>query len=315
MTLTITHTHAEGTLIEGTAKGDGTAAVLKAHRWRWGRSIAAWYIPHSRDKAAQVHRIEATASALQEAGFTVDVEIDYTARSTAEAEADKAARLAARAAALEQKAARKARDAEAAQKAAQEASERLPWGGEPVKVGHHSEARHRRALAAAHNSMGRSVEAARTAEAAAQRAAVAGTSTKARYNPATVARRIQRFEAEARKLARYLDGYTAQPGTPYAEDIPPATGPARERYRAEADRLADALEYWREVRDQQVKTGEAADYTRENINPGDFVKVSGSWWRVTRANPKTVTLESHGCSIRAEYSTLTDHRAAKEKQP
>ena len=78
MTLTITHTHEEGTLITGTAKGDGTAETLKAHRWRWGRSIGAWYIPHSRDKAAQVRRIEATAAALAEAGFSVAVEIDDT---------------------------------------------------------------------------------------------------------------------------------------------------------------------------------------------------------------------------------------------
>jgi hypothetical protein len=32
--LTITHTHAEGTLIDGTSRGDGTAEVLKANGWR-----------------------------------------------------------------------------------------------------------------------------------------------------------------------------------------------------------------------------------------------------------------------------------------
>jgi len=29
--LTITHTHAEGTLIDGTDRGDGTAEILKAN--------------------------------------------------------------------------------------------------------------------------------------------------------------------------------------------------------------------------------------------------------------------------------------------
>jgi hypothetical protein len=42
--LTITHTHAEGTLIEGTSKGGGTAEALKANAWRWGRSISAWSV-------------------------------------------------------------------------------------------------------------------------------------------------------------------------------------------------------------------------------------------------------------------------------
>ena len=313
MTLTITHTHEEGTLITGTAKGDGTAETLKAHRWRWGRSIGAWYIPHSRDKAAQVRRIEATAAALAEAGFSVAVEIDDTARSTAEVEAAKAARSAGRAEALEQKARRKAQAAEAAQAAAVEAAEGLPEGGEPVKIGHHSEARHRRALHTAHTRMSRSVEATREAAEAAQRAATASAATDARYAPATVARRIARLEAEARKVARYLDGYTAQPGTVYAEQVPPAAGAARERYTAEADRLADELDYWRGVRAEQVAAGQAADYSRETISAGDFVKVSGSWWQVKRTNPKTVTLESGGCSTRAAYPTLTDHRPAQKR--
>ena len=39
--LTITHTPEAGTLIEGTSRGDGTAEILKASGWRWGRSIGA----------------------------------------------------------------------------------------------------------------------------------------------------------------------------------------------------------------------------------------------------------------------------------
>ncbi len=49
--LTITHTPTEGTTIDGTSKGDGTAPILKTAGWKWGRSITAWYIPHSRDRA------------------------------------------------------------------------------------------------------------------------------------------------------------------------------------------------------------------------------------------------------------------------
>jgi len=58
--LTIEHTDAEGTVLYGTARGDGSAEILKVHRWRWGRSIAAWYIPRSRDQAPMRARIKGT---------------------------------------------------------------------------------------------------------------------------------------------------------------------------------------------------------------------------------------------------------------
>ena len=74
--LTITHTHAEGTLIDGTSRGDGSAEVLKAQRWRWSRNLGSWYIPQSRDRRAKLPQINATATALRAAGFTVELDID-----------------------------------------------------------------------------------------------------------------------------------------------------------------------------------------------------------------------------------------------
>lgn len=137
--LTITHTHETGTIIDGTCKGDGSAEVLKANRWRWGRSIAAWYVPHSCDNRANRHRIEATAAALREAGFEVETVIDDTTRTTAEVEAGKIARQADRVDAVEAKAERKSAAADAAWEAAKRDLGRPPEGGEPIKVGHHSE--------------------------------------------------------------------------------------------------------------------------------------------------------------------------------
>lgn len=112
--LTITHTPEDGTLIDGTAKGDGTGVVLKAQRWRWSRNIGFWYIPQSRDRAPKLAQIRATATALRAAGFTVELDIDASYRTTSEVEADKIARQADRVAALDAKADRKAGDAETA---------------------------------------------------------------------------------------------------------------------------------------------------------------------------------------------------------
>lgn len=310
MTLTITHTAAQGTLIEGTAKGDGTAEILKLNRWRWASSIGYWYVPRSRDTAPKNHIINATASALESAGFVVDLEIDEAARPTAIVEADKAERAEARAEALEAKAERAAGAAADAEKAHRGTVERLPFGGEPVKIGHHSETRHRRDIDRAHVAMGKSVEADREAERIADKAKTARAATGARYATDTVARRIEKFKAEARAVLRTLDGYTEGRGTPYAREIPAAVGARRERAEAEAIRVGEELTYWEEVRAEQIATGRTKDYSAENIGPGDFVLVSGSWWKVKRASAKTVSVESMGCSTRAPYGTIRGHHTA-----
>lgn len=89
----ITHSRAQGTLVTGTAKGDGAANLLKPAGFRWSRNITAqtgeaqhtpaartgagaWYVPRSRDTAAQAWRIEQAAAALRGAGFDVTTEIE-----------------------------------------------------------------------------------------------------------------------------------------------------------------------------------------------------------------------------------------------
>jgi hypothetical protein len=226
--LVITHTHEAGTLIDGTSKGDGTADALKANRWRWGRSIGSWYIPHSRDKRPDHYRINATATALREAGFEVDLDLDESVRSTAEVEADKAARADARAEALAAKAGRKAAAEQEAWAKADRARDSLPEGGEPIKIGHHSEGRHRRAIEKSWDSLGRAVEAGRAAKEAERRAEVAERASAARYGVVQVANRIEKIRAEIRGIERTLNGYIRHRGTPYEEQVPPAEGRRRE---------------------------------------------------------------------------------------
>lgn len=315
--LTITHNREAGTLIEGTQRGDGTAEILKANGWRWGRSIGAWYVPQSRDRNLKTWITGRTQKALEAAGHEVALEADDTARPVAEVEADRAARQEARAEALAEKAQRKATRAADAQRAADAAAARLPEGGEPIKVGHHSETRHRNAIDRAWNAQGRAIRADEDATEAQRRASAATNTTAHRYSPATVTGRIERLEAEGRKLARQLDGYTADRGTPYAEAIPAATGRRREAIQADATENADALAYWRGVRAQQLAAGEAADYSRETIHAGDRIKVGGTWWTVARANAKTCTLYLDAerkitSSYRAPYGKITGHQPASK---
>lgn len=154
--------------------------MLKAHGWRWGRSIGAWYVPQSRDRVPKWWTINRAAAALREAGHEATIEADETFRPTTEEEADKIEHQAARVDALEAKADQRATDADAADAAARRALDRLPEGGEPVKVGHHSEGRRRNAIAKSAAAMGRSVEADREAARARARADIAAGTTDTR---------------------------------------------------------------------------------------------------------------------------------------
>lgn len=296
--LTITHTHADGTLIDGTARGDGSAQILKAQRWRWSRNLGSWYLPQSRDRRAKRTQIDATATALRTAGFTVEVDIGDTYRSTADVEADKIARQADRVDALEAKADRKSGAAEAAWAADAAAHDALPEGGEPIKVGHHSEARHRRAVEKSWNALGKAVAAERAAATARGRADAAATTTDRRYAPVTVARRIDKLTAELRRLERDRDGYTRilhtnrQTGQKVVETHAAASGQYRERLDAEIAHIGDELAYWQGVRTHQIETGQVTAYSRDVVAAGDCVFYVGRWNEVVKVNVKSVTVRS-----------------------
>ena len=64
----ITHNRAEGSLVAGTTRGDGTAQILTPLGWRWSRTITSWYLPRSRDRRAARATLEATRQQLEVAG-------------------------------------------------------------------------------------------------------------------------------------------------------------------------------------------------------------------------------------------------------
>lgn len=310
-TLTITHSHEEGTLIDGTSRGDGSAEVLKSQGWRWGRSISSWYLPHSRDRLPKRFNIDRTKSALETAGFAVDLELDTGIRPTEEVEAGKVARQEDRVEALVAKADRKFAAADAAAERAGRDHQALPPGGEPIKVGHHSEGRHRRALERADNSMRRSIDANDVAEVAASRADAAARTTEGRYSPVTVANRIKRFRADARRLERQMvaDVYDAEKG--YRPATAVEVESRRGRFASRAAELADQISFWEGVRTEQIASGQITQYGPETVSKGDRVKIRGHWWVVARANKVTVSVVAPGgYSSRSEYSGITDHRAA-----
>lgn len=286
MTLTITHTHEEGTLIEGTSRGDGSAEVLKANRWRWSRNLGSWYLPHSRDANAKRWQIDQTAEALREAGFTVDLAIDNTPRATADVQADRVARAADRADALDAKADRLQATSDARHAAADRISGSIPFG-QPILVGHHSEGRARRDAERIHSHTRAGFEAQKAADDARSRAKAARANTRPEA-PSTTANRIQRLGAELRKCER--NGHTVL-----------------------AERLREQLAYWQEVREQQIADGLVVDTSA--VTAGDLVQVNGMWVQVLRANPTTLTVSyTRGVTYRIQRTAVTAIQAAKSPQ-
>jgi len=299
--LVITHTAAEGTLIEGTSKGDGTSEILKACRWRYSRSVG-WFVPQSRDRLPKTSIIGATVAALQEAGYSVTTEIEQALRPTDQVEADRVARQEQRVNALTEKADRKADAAAAAEARASELAGRLPLG-QPILVGHHSEGRMRRHFDQVTRTTRASIAAAEEAEQIADRAATAARTTDARYAPRTVARRIERLEVEERKHRRAIAGYA------YRDELSAGAAAYLERLEAQRTELVDQIRYWKGIRAEQIASGQVIDYNRDTVAKGDAVKYMGRWRRVIRVNAKSVSIEAEWPTTVA-YGDIEEHRPA-----
>jgi hypothetical protein len=292
--VTITHTRAEGTVVHGTAKGDGTAEILKAAGFRWAPSLRAWIIQQSRDRAAKTWKIDQAAEGLRAAGFEVEVSIDETPRAFVEAEAEREERAEDRADRYAGRAERADAAAAAAYRAAREEASFIP-PGQPILVGHHSERGHRAALKRIDQRMRRSIEEDRKATHYEHAAEAASRYTQRRESLGTTLRRIERLEAEQRDITRKLEGYKRQfrngdGQVVYVETHEPATGRWADQLRATFQQNADELDYWRQVVAEQEAAG-AKVWSKADFAKGDRVLDDyGRWHEVLRVNAKSLTV-------------------------
>ncbi|MFR9754086.1 DUF3560 domain-containing protein [Nocardia sp. 004] len=321
--LTLSHTHAEGTILEGTTPGAGYGVLLaqatKGRRpWRFSGRDNRWFIRGTRDLEAPRDLIDRTAEVLRAAGHTVTVRIDDTPRPTAEVEADRRERAERRTAALERKAERRRitadeADAEEADAEEDHARESLPPFGQPILSGHHSEGKHRRLIAAFSQAADNAVIAHRETATAEARAKVAALATPVRENIAVTLRRIEELTAERGRIERQLNGHTrklftnSQTGEPVYENTPAAVGERREALTQDLAQVDDQLSYWR----AHVAAAEAAGtvvFGPEKVRAGDYVRIRGQWWPhpVERVNRKTVRLGGTvGTSSTVPYDRIT----------
>lgn len=303
--IVISHTASSGTLVDGTSKGDGTPEILKANGFRWSRNLGSWYLPRSRDQKPKMPVITRTSDQLKTSGYLVEESIDFSLRPEAEVEMDRTAADLARAERREVKVGRLNALAATQQAKADAYDRQLPPMGQPILVGHHSEAKHRKALDRGRTMTLRVMETERAASQMAEAAIVAATATAHRHNPVTVGNRIKTLEADLRALNSQLVATT----TTYKDK-----GWAAFRAADLAEQIAaheDKLAYWDGIRAEQIAAGQAVDYSKDNISKGDLIHYLGDWYPVVRANAKSVSIRQRPdrtWTQTVEYHKLTGHK-------
>lgn len=307
MTIRIVHTRADGTVIEGSVKGDGVWEIARNHGFRFSRHVGI-YVRNSRNRAANRLQIDAAADALRAAGFTVEVDIDNTTagRSFAEVEAERNERAEDRADRYAERAARNAAAGEARWDRTRDRMSAIP-PGQPILVGHHSERRHRRALDWAHNQDRKAVEEMGKGEYWAGRANAAGKYQAHREDPGRTRRRIDKLEADRRRIVRRLqEGWTSEygpdavlpagaevihtfpDGTRKCRVLP--TGEAKAAREADLAQVDDEIAYWRRVLAEAENRGVKL-WARDDFTKGDFVVTRYEVAvEVVRVNAKSLTV-------------------------
>ena len=203
--ITIPHTRADGTLIEGCRKGDGVWEILKGlhGNWRYFRSIGQIGLGQSRDTVARdTTGSTRAAEALRAAGHEVTVTMDDIAaahrgrdRSRPGQRAPSSARKAS---------ARRANGATPRPRAdydrARQMAEAIPFG-QPVMPDHYSYGRDRGTATKIHDTYGRAFEGMDEAKDLARRAEAAEANQSHRESIPATLRRIEKLEADLRRIA------------------------------------------------------------------------------------------------------------------
>ena len=294
--ITITHTHADGTLVTGSTKGDGVYEILHAlhGHWRPFRSRDCLGLLNTRDRAAKTWMINGAAEALRAAGYEVTVTVDESQRrSVAEVEAERAERAEARAERYEERSERTGAEANAAYARARQMGEAIPFG-QPVMPDHHSYGRDMSYRNRMHRTYDRAFAGMDRAEELADRAKAAEANQAHRESIPATLRRIEKLSADLRRTERDIAGGMdwVDDGTGEYELKLVTPGP---RYLARLEvrktDLEEQIAYWRE----HVAKAEAEGvkvWTRADFTKGDFVRSRGHWYEVERVNAKSLSVPS-----------------------
>jgi ferredoxin-thioredoxin reductase catalytic subunit len=310
LSLSITHTQAEGTVVEGDPRPHHKA--LKDAGFKWSRNIGtegAWYLPGSRFKAPKRHLINQATTGLQAAGLEVTVDLDERPVDPAEREEFLAASATERAERLAARAAKLRAQASAGLQQAEDMASIIPLG-QPVLTDHYSAKRDVKYRVKVRRKMDKAVETHREAKETERKADAAVANQAHREDLGTTLRRIDGLEAEQRDIGRKLtpcvtSGKKMRPEAAGAvitcpacfrdqtvgEDLafPPhgaATGEYAEQLTSRAVEIDAELAYWRGHVEGLEAEG-AKIWGPADFEPGDRVN---NGCTVVRVNKKSLTV-------------------------
>ncbi|MFK3983080.1 DUF3560 domain-containing protein [Micromonospora sp. NPDC050397] len=256
------------------------------------------YIRGSRDRDVQRWRIDAAAQALRDNGFDVEIEVDDQWRPTADREADRAVRADERADRLHERAGAAASRRDARQHAADRVYEAIPFG-QPEMPGHHSYAADHNRRERARTNVNKAIKEDRYAGDLAERANAVRVHEDAKDNPRAIMRRLERLRADLRRWER--------------ERVAAAEADTSAGYQArvqrEIDRLAEDIAHQEAKLADRAASGEFVAWGPDNLAKDDLVQVrSYGWYRVTRVNRKTVSLDNPMWPQKAPFDEIFGRR-------
>ena len=176
--------------------------------------------------------------------------------------------------------------------------------GEPIKIGHHSEGRHRRDLDRMHRLDRQAIEEQKTANYFQQRAEASAQYEQHRKDPRVTLRRLERLGARRRDIERQMERTVdaAVRAAERGEPVPPETLVDR-LARLDFDHLdlCDEIAHWEDLV-AKAKAEGVKLWGPEDFVPGDFVLYLGSWLEVKRVNPKTLSV---AWNLRSNATVIT----------
>ncbi|WP_228183997.1 DUF3560 domain-containing protein [Streptomyces anulatus] len=303
----IRHTRSEGTLIEGSSKGDGVYEAVRPHGFRYFPSIGQIGIPGSRDRAASKGKIKGAATALREAGFKVEtITTEDDRRPVAEVEAERNMRSEARAAHYAEQADQAQANSTHLDEQARQRRAAVP-PGQPTMPGHHSYKADIRSRYRTHRMEGKAIEEGRRAAYFAGKAQAAESHQQHRNDPAVTLRRIAGLETQLRRIHKWLNGQSA---SGYKRSLSPESVA---EMRREEEETAEQLTYWRTVVAQAEADGFTV-YGPSHFGNGDYAQIDGRWYEVLRVNAKSLTVPG-GPDVRPVISNANRAYSWNDRRP
>ena len=167
--------------------------------------------------------------------------------------------------------------------------------GQPIMVGHYSEAGHRRDLAKSHTAMSQSVAASQYAEHLEGRANGSQRQISNRQTIEYMGNRLEEAQTQLRAAEKRLK---ASPENPHCQ---------LDKADAEA-----SIAHWTAAIDAA-----GGMLSKEVVSKGDWIYFIGTWYEVIRASAKSVTVTGWlypGGTYVVPYHKLKDHKTAAQMQ-